>query len=86
MKTIQKSVVLLLLCSVFIACKNEQKEAEKNYTEAEVAEHSKRLNDWFQEQFQLDLKASPEMQTRIGDKTDYGKWDDISPEAEEKQG
>jgi len=85
MKKISKSLVFLLVCTVFIACESEKKEVVKNYTEAEVTENSNRLNNWFQEQFKQDLKDSPEMQTRIGDKTDYGKWDDISPKAEEKR-
>ncbi len=85
MNTIAKSVVALLACVVVISCESEKKETVKTYTTAEVAEHSKRLNDWFQDQFALDLKDSPQMQTRIGDKTDYGKWDDISPKSEEKR-
>ncbi|MCH2193488.1 DUF885 family protein [Kordia sp.] len=85
MKKISKSLVFLLVCTVFIACESEKKEVVKNYTEAEVTENSNRLNNWFQEQFKQDLKDSPEMQTRIGDKTDYGKWDDISPKAEKKR-
>lgn len=76
------SVVVLIVSS--LACEGEKKEVEKIHTKAEVTEHSKRLNDWFQEQFKLDLENSPQMQTRIGDKTDYGKWDDISPAADEK--
>lgn len=85
MKKITKSLLVLLLIAGFTACEGDKKETAKNYTEAEVAEHSKRLNDWFQEQFKQDLKNSPQMQTRIGDKTDYGKWDDISPAADEKR-
>ncbi|WP_046755813.1 DUF885 domain-containing protein [Kordia jejudonensis] len=85
MKKIIKYISVLTLITYFVACKGEDKSSEKAHTEAEVTEHSTRLNDWFQEQFKLDLKDSPQMQTRIGDKTDYGKWDDISPAAEAKQ-
>ncbi|WP_298511750.1 DUF885 family protein [uncultured Kordia sp.] len=85
MKKITKSLVMLLVFTSFIACESEKKETTKTYTEAEITEHSTRLNNWFQEQFKQDLKDSPEMQTRIGDKTDYGKWDDISAAAEEKR-
>ncbi|MGH1383479.1 DUF885 domain-containing protein [Kordia sp.] len=85
MNKITKSILILVAFAAFTACESEKKEVVKTYTEAEVTEQSKRLNNWFQEQFKQDLKDSPEMQTRIGDKTDYGKWDDISPEAEEKR-
>ncbi|MFK7748293.1 MAG: DUF885 family protein [Kordia sp.] len=85
MYKITKSILILVFFAAFTACESEKKEVVKTYTEAEVTEQSKLLNNWFQEQFKQDLKDSPEMQTRIGDKTDYGKWDDISPEAEEKR-
>ena len=85
MNKITKSILILVAFVAFTACESEKKEVVKTYTEAEVAEQSKRLNNWFQEQFKQDLKDSPEMQTRIGDKTDYDKWDDISPKAEEKR-
>lgn len=80
-----KSILLVVVLASFMACEGEKKQTEKTYTEAEVTEHSNRLNDWFQKQFKLDLKDSPQMQTRIGDKTDYDKWDDHSPAAEEKR-
>lgn len=86
MRKIVTYISVLALVTCFIACKGgEEKTPAKTYTETEVAEHSKRLNDWFEEQFKLDLKDSPQMQTSIGDKTDYGKWDDISPKAAQKQ-
>lgn len=84
MKKIVNCVSVLALITCFIACKEEGKTTAKVYSDIEVGEHSKRLNNWFQKQFELDLKDSPETQTRIGDKTDYGKWDDISSESEAK--
>ncbi|WP_298420518.1 DUF885 family protein [uncultured Kordia sp.] len=85
MKNIVKFISVVVLTVSVVACKGgDEKTTAKTYTDSEVTEHSKRLNDWFEEQFKLDLKDSPQMQTRIGDKTDYGKWDDISPEAEAK--
>ncbi|QHI35505.1 hypothetical protein IMCC3317_08510 [Kordia antarctica] len=83
MKNMLKYVTIIALFVSFTACEEEKTATEKTHTEAEVTEHSKQLNDWFQEQFKLDLKDSPQMQTRIGDKTDYGKWDDISATADE---
>ncbi|WP_430408849.1 DUF885 domain-containing protein [Kordia sp.] len=85
MKKIITYISVFTLVISFVACKEgEEKTPVKTYTDTEITEHSKRLNDWFEEQFKLDLKDSPQMQTRIGDKTDYGKWDDISPTAAEK--
>ncbi|KAB8153511.1 DUF885 family protein [Kordia sp. TARA_039_SRF] len=80
-KKLIKSSICLFVFIALSSCEGKQKEAVKTYSKTEIAEHSKRLNDWFQEQFQQDLKNSPQMQTRIGDKTDYGKWDDTSAAA-----
>jgi uncharacterized protein (DUF885 family) len=85
MKKISKSILMLTAITAFIACESESKETVKKYSPAEIASQSQRLNDWFQTQFEQDLKDSPQTQTRIGDKTDYDKWDDISATAEEKR-
>ena len=50
------------------------------YTEKQIEESSKKLNDWFEVEFQKEVADSPMTQTYLGVKTeDYGKWDDISP-------
>ncbi|MBL4635479.1 MAG: DUF885 domain-containing protein [Kofleriaceae bacterium] len=41
---------------------------------------SKRLRVFFEQNFAWRLSQSPQMQTRLGHKVDYGKWDDISQE------
>lgn len=41
---------------------------------------SDRLQNFFAEDFAWRLRQSPELQTQLGKKTDYGKWDDISEE------
>ena len=46
----------------------------------EAESESERLNAWFEEQFQEAVARSPMMQTYLGIKTDYGKWDDPSDE------
>ncbi|WP_249028389.1 DUF885 domain-containing protein [Salegentibacter salegens] len=51
---------------------------EENYSKEEIAEHSAALNEYFEEEFQKDLEESPMMQTQLGQKTNYGKWDDFS--------
>lgn len=37
-----------------------------------------KLSEFFEETFQRDLKRSPMLQTSIGIKDDYGRWDDLS--------
>jgi uncharacterized protein (DUF885 family) len=46
---------------------------------------SARLTQFFADSFEQDLKMSPMFQSRLGYKWDYGKWDDVSPEAEQKE-
>src|SRR6056297_851917 len=67
--------ILFLGCLVFlISC--DQK--EDSYSEEEIEAHSAELNEYFEEEFQKDVEESPMMQTRLGQKTNYGKWDDFS--------
>ena len=60
---------------VFIISCNQQSES---YSEEEIKEHSVELNEYFEEEFQKDVEESPMMQTRLGQKTNYGKWDNFS--------
>ncbi|PRX46409.1 Uncharacterized conserved protein, DUF885 familyt [Salegentibacter salegens] len=61
---------------LFMVISCDQK--EENYSKEEIAEHSAALNEYFEEEFQKDLEESPMMQTQLGQKTNYGKWDDFS--------
>ncbi|MBW1294484.1 DUF885 domain-containing protein [Aquimarina litoralis] len=65
---------------VIVGCKNKSKEIIPEISdEQKIEKHSKKLNDWFETQFQEEIDDSPMMQTYLGVKTDdYGKWDDIS--------
>ena len=66
---------MILVCILlFNSCKEQQKPIE-------VSE-SEKVNEFFETQFDLAVSRSPMRQTRLGIKTDYDKWDDISPEAE----
>ncbi|MBQ4821104.1 DUF885 domain-containing protein [Aquimarina sp. MMG016] len=84
----KSKISVLFLSSFFVlnSCKQESKEPEKNdvaSVEEVIEEHSKKLNDWFEAQFQEEVSESPMMQTYLGVKTkDYGKWDDISSKKE----
>lgn len=60
---------------VFIFSCNQQSES---YSEEEIKEHSAELNEYFEEEFQKDVEESPMMQTRLGQKTNFGKWDNFS--------
>ena len=73
MKKINPIYLLLLL--LFISCaQNEQRE----YSEEEVAAESEKLKEFLEREFQVELEKSPMLQTQLGIKTDYGKWDNFS--------
>jgi uncharacterized protein (DUF885 family) len=72
-KNISFFVFVGILFLVF-SC-NEPKET---YSAEEIMQHSNKLNDYFDAQFEKDVTESPMMQTRLGRKTNYGKWDDFS--------
>ena len=77
--------LLSIILSIFLNCKEEKNTTTVTEpTEQEIAENSKKLNDWFQVQFDEELEYSPMTRTYLGDKKDYGKWDDLSKEAEQK--
>lgn len=71
---IKKQWLLLGFVLVLCSCGN----GEKEYSEEDMAENSAELNEFFQKEFQKDVVDSPMLQTRLGDKTDYDKWDDLS--------
>ncbi len=65
------------------SCKQETKVTTP--TEADIAAESTKVNNFFQKVFDEQVDRFPEMQTRLGIKKDYDKWDDMSPEATEKE-
>ena len=56
-------------------------EEKTEYTEQEIAEQSRKFNEWLDAEFEEEVAHSPMFQTNLGRKTDYGKWDDISSDA-----
>lgn len=69
---------MILVCILlFNSCKEQHKPLQ-------VSE-SEKVNEFFEVQFDLAVSRSPMRQTRLGIKTDYDKWDDISPEAEAQE-
>ena len=72
---IQSVIVFLSIALFYNSCKNQ---GEAQYTQAEITEASASLNFWFDTKFDEDVAESPQWQTSLGLKTNYGKWDDIS--------
>lgn len=68
-------ILYLLMLTFFtvVSCKKD-----KNISSVENREESRRLNEFFEREFQKDLDESPMLQTRLGLKKDYGSWDDFS--------
>ncbi|MCF4101317.1 DUF885 domain-containing protein [Gillisia sp. M10.2A] len=75
MKNRFKIAVGILIGLTIISCKED---TNGSITDAEIKEASAELNNYFDAEFEKDVAESPMMQTRLGRKTDYGKWDDFS--------
>jgi uncharacterized protein (DUF885 family) len=67
--------VLLVLFIALAGCK---KEKDQDISAADTRQESRKLNQFFEKEFQKDLNESPMLQTRLGIKKDYGSWDDFS--------
>ena len=76
-----KSILSLCTFTLLISCK---KEPIKVYTEDEIIAESKKVNAFLQKSFEDRVNLSPEFQTRLGIKKDYGKLDDNTPETDAK--
>ncbi|MFN4764329.1 DUF885 domain-containing protein [Gillisia sp. Q332] len=76
MKKNLKLVVLFLSIMGMVACKEDID--DEKYSEMEISEASQALNTYFEAEFEKEVAESPMMQTQLGRKTDYGKWDDFS--------
>lgn len=59
-----------------VSCKEDA--ANDDISESEIENSSAELNTYFDAEFEKDVADSPMLQTRLGRKTDYGKWDDYS--------
>lgn len=64
--------------AMLMACGSPEEKESKVYSESEIAEESKKANDFFEESFQKTLDRSPEYQSYLGIKKDNDKWDDYS--------
>lgn len=68
--------LFLLLLGGLTSCRKSAD--DKNINSEKIASESSRLNAFFEKEFEIDLKDSPMLQTRLGRKDDYGRWDDYS--------
>ena len=80
-QTILRLILVTCAITVFISCK---KESVKVYTDAEITTESEKVNAFFQKSFDDDVDTYPEFQTRLGIKKNYGKLNDNSPAAAER--
>lgn len=68
-------IYLLFSFLLLAGCRNSD---DNTPTSREITGESAKLNNFFEREFQRELEESPMLQTRLGIKTDYGKWDDFS--------
>ncbi|MEZ5894580.1 MAG: DUF885 domain-containing protein [Parvularculaceae bacterium] len=66
------------------ACGRTDKPAEPAQETAIAQTESERLNAWFEQKYEEEVARSPEEQTFLGRKTNYGEWDDVSAAFEEE--
>ena len=69
---------IYLTCSLILLFSSCKKEGKAVLSSDEIAQNSAALNAWFDAQFDADVALSPQWQTDLGMKTNYGQWDDIS--------
>ncbi len=78
---------LILLSFAFLivaACSEPSQTATELTTVTDEKTETQRLNNWLDEQFDEQLETSPMTKTQLGDKSDYGKLDDFSIAAEQR--
>ncbi len=73
MKYLTTCLILLFGCSPA-----DDKVTDKTPAAPEISSETQRLNTWLDEEFVDYLDFSPLAKTRLGDKGDYDKLDDVS--------
>lgn len=71
-----KFIAFIAVFTFFASCKEQMGKAE--LTPAEIEKESKQLQAFLDRTYQEDLADSPMLQTQIGLKTNYGKWDNFA--------
>lgn len=82
MKSFFSTTALLAVTLLSFSCKQEPSAIQSPETDSTA--ESDKTKEYFDVYFDDVLKDSPEYQTYLGIKTDYGKWDDMSPDADDK--
>lgn len=71
-----KFLTLLIIFLGLVSCQSNKE--DRQYTDAEIARESENLNRYLEEEYEKDVEDSPMLQTQLGRKTNYSKWDDFS--------
>jgi len=82
MKSFFITTALVAVTLLTFSCKQES--STNQSSETDTTAESNKAKEYFDAYFEDVLKDSPEYQTYLGIKTDYGKWDDMSPDADDK--
>ncbi len=69
------------LTAALLGCGSSSAPSSVKGAQSVAKSDSERLEAFFAETWQAELARSPQMQTSLGLRTDYGKWDDRSDEA-----
>ncbi|MCH4823670.1 DUF885 domain-containing protein [Gramella lutea] len=72
----KKYIFPAFLGLMIVSCGENKNEGA--YSDADKETASEELNQFFASEYQKEIEESPEIQTRRGMKTNYGKWDDYS--------
>ncbi len=70
------SIIIIIL---FSACNSSpENKTDEKYSATQIAEESKKANEFFDRVFDAKIDRDPMQQSLFGIKKDYGKWQDIS--------
>lgn len=75
----------LLMLAISCTNSNTQKKETALYSAEEIKAETKKANVFFDKVFDEYVDRHPQLQTRLGIKKDYGKWNDISDAEAQKE-
>lgn len=73
-----KNLAILFFLALFFSACQEQK--AQTFSDTDKAAETKKLNDFFEENFKQMLRRNPEYESYVGGKENYDKWTDRSDE------
>ena len=81
-----RKLICISLLALSVGCKKEKPAQQEVVSESDkIVLESKKVNDFFEQSFNAYLAVRPQMQTRLGSKENYDKWNDISPAFQQKE-